>query len=689
MNSILRNKVIRVVSRTSNLALKQVEEVFSQFPDLKYRVLPMESYGDKRKDISLINNKMEDFFTRELDIAILNDVADVSIHSAKDLPYPLPEGLEIIALFEAFDQTDSIVSRQNILLNALPAKPKLGTSSLLRKNELLKIRDDIQIVSIRGTIEERIQQVDEGSVDAVVVATCALKRLGLENRIAEILPFETHSLQGNLAMVAKRGNQYYKELFEKKDIRRNYGKVWLVGFGPGDPGLLTIKGHELLKIADIIFFDDLLNKDFLNQFKAEKIYVGKRKDKHSYEQTDINKLLYKAAISGKQTVRLKGGDPMLFAHGGEEIEYLQKYLVETEVIPGITTAMAASAFTKIPLTNRRIASSVTFITGHSEKDIHVPTSGTLVYYMGASNLCAIASEAIRKGWRPDTPIMLVYNVSGIDQEAFYTTLEQVSLHTQTLKTPLIIIIGDVVRLKWNTAEHLEKPKFLVTGTKPGDFGKYGNVVHQPFIEIKPLEDYNHIKPVLEAIKTFQWLIFTSRYAVEFFFKVLNQFGMDSRSMANIGIASIGMVTTAELLKYGIISDLQPEDESSEGLITLFQKMNLKDQKILIPRSDLGLKLLPEGLKTCGYQVVIIKIYKNVIPEHIIVVKPNEYDYIVFNSPSGLENFFKFHKSIEFNDQKFIVQGIETLKKINDFKISLTNVITAKDFKSTKDRLGKL
>ncbi len=689
MNRISRNKVIRVVSRSSNLALKQVEEVFCQFPDIKYQVLPMESYGDRRKDISLINNKMEDFFTRELDIAILNDVADVSIHSAKDLPYPLPEGLEIIALFEAFDQTDSIVSRQNIPLKDLQANPKIGTSSLLRKDELLKIREDIQIVSIRGTIEERIQQVDEGSVDAVVVATCALKRLGLENRIAEILPFETHSLQGNLVMVAKRDNQYYKELFEKKDIRKNYGKVWLVGFGPGDPGLLTIKGQELLKTADIIFFDDLLNKDFLNQFKAEKIYVGKRKNQHSHEQIDINKLLYKAAISGKQTVRLKGGDPMLFAHGGEEIEYLQKYLVETEVIPGITTALAASAFTKIPLTHRGIASSVTFITGHSEKELHVPTSGTLVYYMGASNLRAIASQAIRKGWRPDTPIILVYNVSGIDQEAFYTTLEQASLHTQTLKTPLIIIIGEVVRLKWNTAEHLEKPKFLVTGTKPGDFGKYGNVVHQPFIEIKALEDYDHIKPVLEAIKTFQWLIFTSRYAVEFFFKVLNQFGMDSRSMANINIASIGRVTTAELLKYGIISDLQPDDESSEGLITLFQKMNLKDQKILIPRSDLGLKLLPEGLKTCGYQVVIIKIYKNVIPEHIIAVKPNEYDYIVFNSPSGLENFFKFHESLNFNDQKFIVQGIETLKKIKNFKIPLTNVITSKDFKSMTELLGKL
>ncbi len=231
--------------------------------------------------------------------------------------------------------------------------------------------------------------------------------------------------------------------------RSSFGKVWLVGFGPGDPELLTIKGYKLIKTADIIFYDDLLNKEFLLKFPAEKVYVGKRKANHSIEQAEINVLLYEAAVSGKTVVRLKGGDPMLFAHGGEEIDYLERRHIEVGVVPGITAALAAAAFTHVPLTHRGIASSVSFITGHANREIHVPLSGTLVYYMGASNLLTIAEEVVRKGWPTDTPVLLVYNVSGIDQAEYYTTLQKTIDQPNQNKTPLIIIIGEVVRLKIN------------------------------------------------------------------------------------------------------------------------------------------------------------------------------------------------------------------------------------------------
>jgi len=234
-------------------------------------------------------------------------------------------------------------------------------------------------------------------------------------------------------------------LVEKPETKT--GTVSLVGFGPGDPDLLTIKGLKLLKSANIIFYDDLVNKEFLRKFKAEKVYVGKRKGKHSHEQDEINELLYESALAGKKVVRLKGGDPMLFAHGGEEIEYLRARFITVEVVPGVTAAMAAAAFTNIPLTHRSISSSVTFATGHSKTDLFVPASGTLVYYMGASNLHYIASEVIQKGWDAETPVVLVYNVSGTDQKEFYTTLQEVSDYPETYKTPLIIIIGDVVKLR--------------------------------------------------------------------------------------------------------------------------------------------------------------------------------------------------------------------------------------------------
>lgn len=233
----------------------------------------------------------------------------------------------------------------------------------------------------------------------------------------------------------------------EKVKKSNTGTVYLVGFGPGDPELLTVKGLKLLKSADIIFYDDLTNKEYLLKFRAEKIYVGKRKGNHSHEQEAINQLLYEAASAGKKVVRLKGGDPMLFAHGGEEIEFLRSRFIKVEVVPGVTAALAAAAFANIPLTHRGISSSVTLSTGHAKTNIHVPESGTLVYYMGASNLHKIAEEVMHKGWTPETPVLLVYNASAPDQKEYYTTLQEVVDYPESYQTPLIIIIGEVVGLR--------------------------------------------------------------------------------------------------------------------------------------------------------------------------------------------------------------------------------------------------
>jgi uroporphyrinogen III methyltransferase / synthase len=660
--------ILRVATRTSNLASRQVEEVFGQFPGIPYQLVPLQSYGDKNKKISLLKNTIQDFFTRELDIALRNHEADIAVHSAKDLPYPMPDGLEVIALFAAFDKTDSIVSRGNLTLAQLPANPKLGTSSELRKAELLKLRSDIRIVSIRGTIEERIEQVDKGDYDAVIVATCALKRLQLNHRIAEVLPFETHPLQGNLAVVARTEDaDKYRTLFASKDIRQKYGKVWLVGFGPGDPELLTIKGRKALEAAEIIFYDDLTNEKYLDTYQATKVYVGKRKDKHSFEQAAINQLLYIAAESGKTVVRLKGGDPMLFAHGGEEIEYLQQRLIRAEVVPGITAALAAAAFTHVPLTHRGIASAVTLITGHSEKNIHVPESGTMVYYMGASNLPKIAEAILAKGWQPDTPVLLVYNVSGPDQQQFVTTLQKACYEPVVYKTPLLIIVGDVVKLQHLPAENIEKPRFLIAGTYVGEYAKYGRVIHTPFIAIKPLADYRSLSTVLESLSSFQWLIFTSRYAVQYFFETLHHNHKDSRALASLRIASVGAVTSAELLQYGIIPDLQPSNESSEGLVELFHTEGITGQRVLIPRSNIALPVLPRGLTSAGNIVETAVVYENVMPENIETVRPEDVDFVVFSSPSCVENFFEFYGKA-FNDHQFIVRGNETRKKLLSYDI---------------------
>ena len=188
----------------------------------------------------------------------------------------------------------------------------------------------------------------------------------------------------------KSVNQQNTSLEEREDILHRQGKVTLVGFGPGDPELLTVKAVKALQNADIIFYDDLIGKDFLDTLSAEKYYVGKRSGCHHAEQDDINRLLLKAAREGKEVVRLKGGDPMVFGHAGEEIEYLQSNLIEVSVIPGITTASALAATTKVSLTQRGISSSVSFVNGHSARPI-VPNTETIIYYMGGVDNWILAS----------------------------------------------------------------------------------------------------------------------------------------------------------------------------------------------------------------------------------------------------------------------------------------------------------
>ena len=198
---------------------KQVKEVFGRFPNTPYRLITRQSYGDKHQNISLLNGEApDDMFTRELDTALLTGKADMAIHSAKDLPTKLHPGLEVIALYEAFDKTDSLVSRDHLSLAQLPTGSKIGTSSPLRRKELMALRPDVEIVGIRGCIEDRVQQVRNGQVDAAIVATCALKRLGMEDEITEVLPFATHPMQGRLAVTARKGREDLKAIFAKDSI---------------------------------------------------------------------------------------------------------------------------------------------------------------------------------------------------------------------------------------------------------------------------------------------------------------------------------------------------------------------------------------------------------------------------------------------------------------------------------------
>ena len=623
------NKKIRVIARGSRLSRLQVEEVFRQFPELSYEIKYLESYGDKHQHISLLNGEAPaDIFTRELDDAIRQGEADIAIHSAKDLPYPLPEDIEVIALFPAFDTTDSLVSNGHKTLDELPAGSVIGTSSPLRKKGLNSLRPDLVIKGIRGCIEERVQQVKDGKYDAAIVATCALKRLGMEDEIAEVLPFATHPLQGFLAITAKKETASSEEkkassennnvsseekndsetytgaelraAFAEKSILDKQGKVSLVGFGPGDPDLLTIKAAKAIEQADIIFYDDLIDPSYLTDKKGEKVYVGKRAGYHHKEQGDINRLLLDAAREGKQVVRLKGGDPMIFAHGSEEIEYLESNLITVKVIPGITTASSLAASQKISLTHRDFSSSVALVSGHTYQPV-TPDAETLVYYMGAKQLQAIATQLIDEGWAMNTPVLLTYNVSRPDEQTFETTLwalrngEAIKSKTSAesialadLPTPLIALIGYVASLKHHQASDI-KPT-LYTGTLPPLEKRKPDYTYTPLIEINYSHTYysdnlTNEDQEKELYKEYftedsapflnlddcTYVLFTSKHSVVPAINELRNYRFVYDHKDKVKVISIGDTTTEALHKAGVKNVIQVEKDNRYGVIEWFKK----------------------------------------------------------------------------------------------------------------------
>lgn len=696
------NKKIRVIARGSRLSRLQVEEVFKNFPELAYEIKYLESYGDKNQQISLLNGEAPaDIFTRELDDAIRQGDADIAIHSAKDLPYPLPEDIEVIALFPAFDTTDSLVSRDHKKLAELPAGSIIGTSSPLRKKGLNESRPDLTIKGIRGCIEERVQQVKDGKYDAAIVATCALKRLGMEDEIAEVLPFPTHPLQGFLAITALKGSAL-KQAFASKSILDKQGSVSLVGFGPGDPDLLTIKAAKAIDAADIIFYDDLIDDSYLADKKAEKIYVGKRAGYHHKEQTEINRLLLEAAREGKNVVRLKGGDPMIFAHGSEEIEYLQSNLIKVNVIPGITTASALAASQKISLTHRDFSSSVALVSGHTPQPV-TPDAETLVYYMGAKQLQTIATQLIDKeGWAFNTPVLLTYNVSRPDEQTFETTLWNLrNGEMQDLPTPLIALIGNVAGLKHHQASDI-KPT-LYTGTLPAIEKRKADYTYTPLIEIsyhpsyftKILED-NYCKQYDGKCftKYCEWdesqalyYIFTSQYGVE---ATLEDYDLIFKEQEKHVFISIGDTTTEALHKAGVKNVIQVEQDNRYGVIEwfkkekerldaarpqyehsfkLFEKMDLdnydqdladfvyryENRLVFYPHSSLSPEDIPLALQKLGFDVLSAVVYNNVLPKNPRRVNLNHFKRIVFTSPSTIDNFIKLYGKLPENTE-FITRG---------------------------------
>ncbi|MCG8582333.1 MAG: uroporphyrinogen-III C-methyltransferase [Bacteroidales bacterium] len=451
----------------------------------------------------------------------------------------------------------------------------------------------------------------------------------------------------------------------ENDLRERYGSVDIAGFGPGNPDLLTIKTQRLISEADIIFYDDLLDDQYLKQYKAELIYVGKRKGKHSTRQEDINRLLFASALQGHKVLRLKGGDPLVFGRGAEEFQYLKNRYVNVTIVPGVTSALAAAAETAIPLTSRGTSTSVAFTLGHDAIYNKLPEADTLVFYMGAAQQRNWARRLINEGWPADTPVACVRNASMLNAETKRYTIGELLTCDMLLPAPSLLIVGQTV-----SGSAKNHKKWLYTGTDKNYFKEEGSIVHNPMVKVVGSELNERQVELFNNLKAFDRIVFATPVAVNHFFRSLFSLNLDVRVLNGIELTSIGESTSKALSGYGLRIKPESVDSSAKGLIRSLGDKKVVNQTILLPCSEDGLSVLPGGLKDLGNEVHELHLYKNVIPENVVHHNLGDFYGVVFTSPKAVQHFFKLHNNILPSELKIRVRGSYTKKVLDKYMLRL-------------------
>ena len=445
------------------------------------------------------------------------------------------------------------------------------------------------------------------------------------------------------------------------------GKVYLVGAGPGDPDLITVKGSERLKEADVIMYDHLASAMLLKYARqdAETIYVGKLQGDHAVPQDEINKLMVSKAKEGRTVVRLKGGHPFIFGRGGEEAEALAQAKIPFEIIPGISSAIADPACAGIPLTHRRYTASVAFVTGHEDPTKQHSTvdwsrlatgAGTLVILMGVKNLAKIADKLIAAGRDPKTPVALVRWGTTPQQTTLTGTLETIVAQAEAaaLKPPVAIVVGDVVKLRetlnWFEKRALFGKTVVITRARAqaselvrrlSDLG--AACLECPTIRVVAPEDWAPLDAAIDNLGIYDWLVFTSVNGVSFFFERLFEKDKDLRALKNVSTAAIGPATAKRLRDFGLKSDIIPETYRAESIVEAFRKEPMKGKRVLLPRAKEARPVLPVELRKIGAVVDEIVAYQteqerenvDVLINHL---EEGSIDLLTFTSSSTVKNF---------------------------------------------------
>lgn len=484
---------------------------------------------------------------------------------------------------------------------------------------------------------------------------------------------------------------------------QSIGKVYLIGAGPGDPGLITVKGLDCVKKADVVIYDYLANERLLDHRRpdAELIYVGKQGGRHTLPQEEINALIIQKAREGRIVARLKGGDPFIFGRGGEEAEELVDNGIPYEVVPGVTAATAVPTYAGIPLTHREHTASVAFVTGHEdptkeESKVHwdrIATGiGTLVFFMGMKNLKSIVDNLTTHGRSLDTPIALIQWGTRTDQKVVTGTLGDIvpKVKEAKLGPPAIIVVGEVVKLRQKLNWYESKPLFgkRIVVTRSRDqasafaemlIDRGATTIELPTIDVVPPASWDELDAALHAVESFDWIIFTSANAVRFFMERLRALGKDVRMLKGVRICTVGPKTAESLEPFGLRADLIPAEFKAEGVLAALGSTDVKGKKFLVPRAKAAREIIPEKLREAGADVTVATAYENVKPASDVdrvrkLLEEKKIAAVTFTSSSTVHNFVEMVGQKEYkalmNGVKVACIGPITAKTANEYGMNI-------------------
>lgn len=644
-------QIIRAGTRGSRLALVQTQDALDKlaglFPSLGFEVVPVETPGDRDLATDL-RTSPGDFFTRDLDDALRAGRIDLAVHSAKDLPDPVPVDLDWFWLPWREDPRDAWILPLGKAWADLPEHPVVGVSSDRREACCRARLPGAVMKPIRGTIPSRLEQLDAGDFDAILMAGAALNRLGLSHRVTEWVPLSELDVpagQGYLAVTFRLGDPVWTR------IRSYFVKaVRFVGAGVGSADFCTWGGIKDLRQADVCLYDVLMDDKLLSFLpaQAERVFVGKRCGDHTVKQPEITSLIAQYVRRGKRVVRLKGGDPGLFGRLAEETDELDRLSLPYRVRAGVSALTVATTGTGLLLTRRGVSRGFTALTPRAEGgavagvSIEVRKRLPLVLFMSVKVAADMARQLLDEGWEVSTPAAVVFNAGADDETVFRTSLGDLrDGRTAALEgdAPGLLVIGSAAAGSYRRdTGALRGCRVLVTcseallekaSARVTDFG--GVPLLRPLIRLTPGAEAS---AAVAKIATYDWAVLTSPSAVHFFMDLVRGSGTDLRRLPKI--MACGPGSAAAFASHGIAPELTPPmDYSAEGLAALLREMDFSGERVLRLRSEKAGSLLADVLREKGADVDDVRLYTN---DPVAYEKLPEFDAVFFASASAVEAF---------------------------------------------------